>query len=59
MISYVEEELTVKDVASHFNYSEYYFNRIFKAYTVESVYAFIKHLKMDLSAIDIKLKWKN
>lgn len=50
------ENLTVKDVAEHFHYSEFYFGRIFKAETGESVYSFIKRLKMDQSAIDIKIK---
>lgn len=56
MLQQIDEEITVKDVAEHFHYSEYYFSRAFKAVTGESVYAFIKHLKMDQSAIDIKLK---
>lgn len=56
MLQHVDGEITVKDVADRFHYSEYYFSRAFKAMTGESVYAFIKHLKMDQSAIDIKLK---
>lgn len=56
MLQRIDEEITVKDVADHFHYSEYYFSRAFKAITGEGVYAFIKHLKMDQSAIDIKLK---
>ncbi len=45
----------MKDVADHFHFSEYYFNRSFKEVTGESVYGFIKRLKMDQSAVDIKL----
>lgn len=56
MMQHIDNEITAKDVADYFHYSEYYFNRSFKAVTGESVYAFIKHLKMDQSAIDIKLK---
>ncbi len=56
MLSHIEDEFTVRDVASHIHYSEYYFSRSFKFITGESVYTFIKHLKMDQSAIDIKLK---
>ncbi|WP_343210555.1 AraC family transcriptional regulator [Anaerolentibacter hominis] len=53
----ITENLTVKNVADHFHYSEYYFGRIFKDETGETVYAFMKRLKMDQSAIDMKLKY--
>lgn len=56
MLQHLDEGITIKEVANHFHYSEFYFSRVFKAVTGESVYAFIKHLKMDQSAIDIKLK---
>lgn len=56
MLQHLDEGITVKEVANHFHYSEFYFSRIFKAVTGERVYAFIKHLKIDQSAIDIKLK---
>lgn len=56
MLQHLDDGITVKEVANHFHYSEFYFSRAFKAVTGESVYAFIKHLKMDQSAIDIKLK---
>lgn len=56
MLRHLDDEITVKDVAAHIHYSEYHFSRAFKSITGESVYAFIKHLKMDQSAIDLKLK---
>lgn len=56
MLQHLDDGITVKEVADHFHYSEFYFSRVFKAVTGKSVYAFIKHLKMDQSAIDIKLK---
>lgn len=56
IIQHLNEDIGVKDVADHFHFSEFYFNRVFKAETGENVYAFIKRLKMDQSAIDIKLK---
>ena len=55
IIRHFDETLSVKDVAEHFHFSEYYFCRCFKAATGESVYEFIKRLKMDQSAVDIKL----
>lgn len=56
ILLHCDEELTVKGIADYFHYSEYYFCRSFKAATGESVYQFMKRLKMDQSAIDIKLK---
>ncbi len=55
IIEHFDEDITVKDVADHFHFSEYYFSRSFREVTGESVYGFIKRLKMDQSAIDIKL----
>ena len=55
IIQRLDENITVKDVAGHFHFSEFYFSRSFKATTGESVYEFIKRLKMDQSAVDIKL----
>jgi len=55
IIQHFDENISVKDVAEHFHFSEYYFCRSFKAATGESVYEFIKRLKMDQSAVDIKL----
>lgn len=56
IIEHLNENITVKNVADHFHFSEYYFSRIFKAETGESVYSFMKRLKMDQSAIDMKIK---
>ncbi len=55
IIQHFDEDLSVKDVAEHFHFSEFYFCRSFKAATGESVYEFMKRLKMDQSAVDIKL----
>ena len=55
IIRHYDEDLTVSELADHFHFSKYYFCRTFKEITGESVYAFIKRLKMDQSAVDIKL----
>ena len=55
ILEHFAEEITIEDVADNFHFSKYYFCRVFKEVTGESVYAFIKRLKMDQSAIDIKL----
>lgn len=56
IIQHFDKDLSIEDVANHFHFSKYYFCRSFKEVTGESVYAFIKRLKMDQSAIDIKLQ---
>lgn len=56
IIQHLDEEISIEDVAAHCNYSKYYFSKIFKAETGESVYAFMKRLKLDQSAIDLKLE---
>jgi AraC family transcriptional regulator len=56
IVRHLDEEISVTDVADHFHFSKYYFCRSFKVVTGESVYEFIKRLKMDQSAIDLKLE---
>ncbi|MDP4094011.1 MAG: AraC family transcriptional regulator [Bacillota bacterium] len=56
IIQHFDEGISAKEVAEHFHFSEFYFCRVFKEETGESIYAFIKRLKMDLSAVDIKLE---
>lgn len=56
IIQNFDENLSIQDVADHFHFSKYYFSRSFKEVTGESVYEFIKRLKMDQSAIDLKLE---
>lgn len=55
IMQHFEEDLSVEDVATHFHFSKFYFCRSFKKVTGESVYEFIKRLKIDQSAIDLKL----
>lgn len=56
IIQHLDEDISVKEVADHFHFSQFYFCRAFKEVTGESIYAFMKRLKMDLSAVDIKLE---
>jgi AraC family transcriptional regulator len=55
IIRHLEEEISIEDVAAHCNYSKFYFSKIFKEETGESIYAFIKRLRLDQSAIELKL----
>nr|WP_320024227.1 GyrI-like domain-containing protein [uncultured Acetobacterium sp.] len=55
IVENLNQEITLADVAAYCHLSKYYFSRVFKAETGESVYAFIKRLKMEQSAIEMKL----
>ena len=55
IVQHLGDSLSIEDVAEHFHFSKYYFCRSFKEITGESVYEFIKRLKLDKSAVDIKL----
>jgi AraC family transcriptional regulator len=55
IMEHLAEEITVEDVAKHCHFSKYYFSRMFKAETGESIYAFIKRLKLDQSAVHLKI----
>ena len=46
MLQHVEEGITLKEVAAHCHYSPYYFSRLFKAQTGESVYGWIKRVRL-------------
>jgi len=55
-MQHLDEEISVEDVANHCHFSKYHFSRIFKAETGESIYAFIKRLKMEQSAFRLKIE---
>lgn len=54
--AHLEEELTVEDIAEHCHFSKFYFNRLFKSIVGESVYAFIKRLRIEKSAFCIRFE---
>lgn len=56
IIQHIDEELTIDKIAEYMHYSKFYFCRSFKSITGESLYSFIKRMKMDQSAVDIKLE---
>ena len=56
ILQHIGEELSVEDVAAHCHFSKYHFSRMFKEQTGESVYAFIKRLKLEQSAFRLKVE---
>lgn len=56
ILQHIEEEIGLEDVAAHCHFSKYYFSRLFKAQTGESVYGFIKRIKLEQSAFRLKVE---
>lgn len=56
ILEHINEDLSVDDVAAHCHFSKYYFSRMFKESTGESVYAFMKRLKLEQSAFRLKVE---
>lgn len=52
----IGRELSVEEIAEHCHFSKFYFCRIFKAETGESIYSFIKRVKMEQSAFRLKVE---
>lgn len=56
ILEHIGEEITIEDVADYCHFSKYYFSRIFKEETGESLYAFIKRMKLEQSAFRLKVE---
>lgn len=56
IMEHIEEEIALEDVAEYCHFSKFYFSRIFKDKTGESVYAFIKRMKLEQSAFRLKVE---
>jgi AraC family transcriptional regulator len=56
ILNHINEDISVDDIASHCNFSRYYFSRLFKIETGESIYEFIKRIKLEQSAFRLKVE---
>lgn len=56
IISHTDLEITVDDVAKCCGFSKFYISRLFKAETGESIYSFIKRIKVEQSAWRLKVE---
>lgn len=56
ILQHIEDEISLEDVAAHCHFSKYYFSRLFKAQTGESVYGFIKRVRLEQSAFRLKVE---
>ncbi len=57
-IDYIHENadknLTVEEIADHCCFSKYYFNRVFKSIVKESIYSFVKRMKLENAAFKLR-----
>ncbi|GAA0084737.1 GyrI-like domain-containing protein [Clostridium sp. CTA-7] len=56
ILQHIDEDIYIEDVANHCNFSKYHFSRMFKEETGVSIYSFIKRIKMDQSAVSLKVE---
>lgn len=56
IMEHIGEEISIEDVADYCHFSKYYFSRIFKEETGESIYAFVKRVKLEQSAFRLKVE---
>lgn len=56
ILDHINEDISVDDISAHCNFSKYYFSRMFKMATGESIYEFIKRVRMDQSAFRLKIE---
>lgn len=56
IMEHINEEITIEQVANYCNFSKFYFSRVFKEETGESLYAFIKRMRIDQSAFRLKVE---
>lgn len=58
IMQHLDEDISIEDVADYCHFSKFHFCRLFKAETGESIYAFIKRIKLEQSAFNIKIEKK-
>lgn len=56
IIENLSEDLSVDEIAEYCHFSKFYFNRLFKSVIGESVYSFIKRLRIEKSALQIGIE---
>lgn len=56
ILNHINENISVDDIASYCHFSRFYFSRMFKLETGESVYEFIMRVKMEQSAFRLKVE---
>ena len=53
IVDHLFEKISVDMIADHCCFSRHYFNRLFKSVTNESIYSFIKRLRIETAAFKL------
>lgn len=56
IMQHINEDLSVDDIAAHCHFSKYYFSRLFRRETGESIYSFIKRIRVEQGAFRLKVE---
>ena len=56
ILAHIGEDLSVDTIAKHCNFSKYYFSRMFKIETGESIGEFLRRVKLEQSAFRLKVE---
>lgn len=56
IFEHLDEDITVDDVAKHCAYSKYHLMRMFKEDTEEALYQFMKRIRLERSALRLKME---
>lgn len=59
IFAHLDEEITVDDVARHCCYSKYHLMRMFKEDIDETIYQFMKRIRLERSAWKLKVEEKH
>ncbi len=56
ILNHINENISIDEIATHCSFSKYYFSRLFKMTTGESIHEFITRVKMEQSAFRLKVE---
>ncbi len=56
ILRHINDDISVDKIAAHCNFSRYYFSRMFKLETGESIHEFIKRVRMEQSGFRLKVE---
>lgn len=56
ILAHINEPIGVDAISAHCNFSKYHFSRLFRAETGESVYEFVKRVRLEQSAFRLKIE---
>lgn len=56
ILAHLEQDISIEEIADYCGYSRFYLGRLFRAETGESIYSFIKRVRVEQSAFRLKVE---